>query len=63
MMWHGLTVKVLSLKQRPSCWYLDKRQECRALNNVASHPCDWLLLALAMRARGAPLTKTDSKND
>ena len=31
---------------------------------LASCPCDWLLLVLAMRTRGgAPLTKTDGKVD
>ena len=28
-----------------------------------SRPCDWLLLVLAMRAQGAPLTKTDGKKE
>jgi hypothetical protein len=60
-MWHGLEVEVLSLKHRPSHRYLDMRQEPRTFKSVASRPCDWLLLVLAMRARGAPLTKTDNK--
>ena len=63
MMWHGLKVEGLSLKHGPSHWYLDTRQECRTLTSVASSPCDWLLLVLAMRARGAALTKTDGKID
>ena len=29
--------------------------------NVTSRPCDWLLLLLAMRARGGALTKADDK--
>ena len=37
------------------------RQECRNSKNVASRSCDWLLIVLAMRARGASLTKTDGK--
>jgi hypothetical protein len=62
MMWHGLKVEVLiSLKHRPSHRYLDMRQEYRTFESVASHPCDWLLLVLDMRVRGAPLTKTDGK--
>ena len=63
MMWHGLKVEVLSLKHRPSHRYLAIRQECRTSKSVASHSCDWLLLVLAMRARGAPVTKTDGKID
>jgi hypothetical protein len=39
------------------------RQEYRTLKSVASHPCDWLLLLLTMRAQGASLTKTDGKID
>ena len=31
--------------------------------NVAFRPCDWLVLVLAMRARGATLIKTDAKLD
>ena len=31
--------------------------------SVASHPCDWFLLVLVMRARGPPITKTDGKID
>ena len=61
MMWHGLKVEVLSLKHRPSHRYLDMRQEYRTFKSVASCPCDWLRLVLAMRARGASLTKTDDK--
>jgi hypothetical protein len=61
MMWHGLKVRVLSLKHLPSHWYLDMRQEYRTFKSVATRPCDWLLLVLAMRAQGAPLTKTDGK--
>ena len=63
MMWPGLKVEVLSLKHRPSHQYLDMRQECRTYKSVASRPCDWLFLVLAMRAWGAPLTKTDGKID
>ena len=63
MMWHGLKAEVLSLQHRPSHRYLDMRQECRTFKSVASRPCDWLLLVLAMRARGASLTKTDDKID
>ena len=61
MMWHGLKVEVLSLKHRSSHGYLDMRQECRTFKGAASRPCDWFLLVLAMRARGAPLTKTYGK--
>ena len=39
------------------------RQEYRTFKSVASRPCDWLLLVLAMRVRGASLTKTDGKID
>ena len=63
MMWHGLKVEVLSLKHQPSHRYLDMRQECRTFKSVASHPRDWLLLVLVMRARGASITKTDGKID
>ena len=69
MMWHGLGVEVLSLKHRPSHrLHLDMRQECRTSKSVASRSCDWLILVLAMRAQGAPLTKqnktkTDGKID
>ena len=45
----------------PSHRYLEMRQECRTFESVASGPCDWLLLVLAMRAQGASLTKTDGK--
>ena len=62
-MWHGLKVEVLSLKHRFSHRYLYSRQECRTFKSVASRPCDWLLLVLTMRARGATLTKTDGKID
>jgi hypothetical protein len=48
-------------KHQPSHWYLDTRQECRTFKSIASRPCDWLLLVLAMRARGAALTKTIAK--
>ena len=61
MMWHGLNEEVLSLTHRPSHQYLDMRQECRTFKSVASGPCDWLLLVLAMRAQGASSTKTDGK--
>jgi hypothetical protein len=63
MMWHGLKVEVVSLKHRPSHRYLDMRQEYRTSRSVASRPCDWLLLVLAMimRPLGASLTKTDGK--
>ena len=63
MMWRGSKVEVLSQNYRPSHRYLDMRQECRTSKSVASRSCDWLLLVLAMRARGAPLTKTDGKID
>ena len=63
MMWHGLKVEVLSLKHQPSRQYIDMRQERRAFQSVASSPCDWLLLVLAMRAQGTPSTKTDGKID
>jgi hypothetical protein len=63
MMWHGLQVEALSLKHRPSHWYLDIKQECRTFKSVTSHPCNWLLFGLAMRTRGAPLTKTNGKMD
>ena len=58
-MWHGLKVEVLSVEHRPSHRYLmDLRSipPILAFESVASCPCDWLLLVLAMRARGAPLT-------
>ena len=61
MMWHGLKKKVLSLKHWTSHRYLDMRHEHKTFKSVASCPCDSLLLVLAMRARGAPLTKTDGK--
>jgi hypothetical protein len=61
MMWHGLKVEVLSLKHRSSHRYLDMRQDYRTFKSVASCPCDWLLLVLAMRPRGFSLTKTDGK--
>ena len=60
-MWHGLKVEVLSLKDQSSHQYLDMRQEYRTFKSVASRPCDWLLLVLAMRAWGASLRKTDGK--
>ena len=41
--------------------HLDMRQEYRTFKSVASCPCEWLLLVLAMRARGGALTKTDGK--
>jgi len=63
MMWHGWKAEVFSLTFRPSHQYLDMRQECRSFKSVASHPCDWLLLVLGMRAQGAPLTKVDGKID
>ena len=34
MVWHGLKVEVLSLKYRPSHWYLDRRQEYRTFESV-----------------------------
>ena len=46
MMWHGLQVKVLSPKHRPSHRYLDVRQEYRTFKSVAPYPCDWLLFSL-----------------
>jgi hypothetical protein len=47
----------------PSVPKLDMRQQCKTFESVASHPYDWLLLVLAMRAQGALLTKTDDKID
>ena len=38
------------------------RHECRSIKGVASRPCDEFLLVLAMRARGAPSTKTYGNN-
>jgi hypothetical protein len=61
MMWHGLKVELLSLTHRPSYQYLDMREEYRTSKSVASRPSDWLLLVLAMRPLGAPLTKTNGK--
>ena len=63
MMSHGLKVEVLSLKHPPSHRYVGMRQGCRTSKSVAFRSCDWLRLVLAMRARGAPLTKTDGKID
>ena len=51
MIWHGLKAYILSLKHRP----LPSVASHEA--SVASRSCDWLLLDLAMRERGAPLTK------
>ena len=53
--------EVLSLNHRPSHRYLDMRRQYKTFESVTSEPCDWLLLVLAMRARGAPLTKVDGK--
>jgi hypothetical protein len=47
MMWHGLKVKVLSLKHRPSHRYLNMRQDYRTFKSVTSRPCDWLLFSLS----------------
>ena len=63
MMLHGLKVEVLSLKHRPSHRYLDMRQKCRTSRSVASRSSDWLPSVLAMRAQGAPSTKTSGKID
>ena len=63
MMWHCSKVEVLSFKHQPSHRYLHMRQEWRTSKSVLSRSCDWLLLVLAMRARGDPLTKTDGKKD
>jgi hypothetical protein len=63
MTWHGFKVEVLRLKHRPSHQYPDMRQECRTFKSVATCPCDWLPLVLAMRVQGASLTKTDGKID
>ena len=52
-----------NLKHQPSHWYLEMRQECRTFKSVTSSPCDWLLLVLALRMRGATWTKTDGKID
>ena len=62
-MWHGLEVEVLSLEQQSSHGYLDMRRQCKTFKSVASRPCDWLVLVLAMRAREAPLTETVGKID
>ena len=56
-------MEVLSLKHRPSHQYLEMRQEYKTFKRVASSPCDWLLLVLAMKVRGAPLIKIDGKVD
>jgi hypothetical protein len=40
-----------------------RQEECRTLKSAASHPCEWLLLVLAMRVRGPMLTKIDGKID
>ena len=59
-------MKVLKLKLRtdpPIGKYLDMRQEYRTSKSVVSRSCDWLLLVLAMRAQGTPLTKTDGTID
>ena len=61
MMWYGLKVEVWSFKHQPSHLYLDTKQEYRIFQSVASRPCDWLFLVLAMRVRGASLTKSDGK--
>ena len=37
MMWHALKAEVLSLKHRPSHWYLEIRQECMIFKRVLSH--------------------------
>jgi hypothetical protein len=37
------------------------RQEYWTFKRVASNPCEWLLLVLAMRMRVALLTKTDGQ--
>ena len=63
IMWHVLKVEVSSLQHRPSHQYLDMRQECKTFKSVASRPCDWLFLILAMRAGGASLTKAYGKID
>ena len=62
-MWHGLKAEVLSLKYQLPHRYLDVRQHCRTFKSVASRLRGWLLLVLAMRAQGAPLSKTDGKID
>ena len=54
---------VEKLRHQLSHRYLEMRQECRTFKSVASGPCDWLLLILAMRARGTPSTKNDGKID
>ena len=52
-MWHGFKVEVLSLNHRPSLpsgiWTRGKNV-ARTFEIVASCPCDWLHLVLAMRA-------------
>ena len=63
MTWHVLKAEVLSLKHQPSHRYLVMREGCRAFKSVASGPCDWLLLVLAMKAWGASLTNIDGKID
>ena len=66
MMWHVLIVEVVSLKHPltlPTITLDDMRQECRTFKSVASRPSDWLLLVLAIRAQGAPITTSDGKID
>lgn len=46
--WQLMLMCVLILKHGVSHWYLESRQE-----SVASKPCDWLLLGLAMRVQEA----------
>ena len=62
-MWHGLQAEVLSLKHRASHRNMEMRQECRTFERVAFSLCDYLLLVLAMRARGALLLRTDGEID
>ena len=57
-MWHGFKPQAQTLH-----WYLEMRQECRTFKSVTSNACEWLLLDLLMRARGASLTKTNTRID
>ena len=63
MMWHGFKMEVLSLKHRPSHWYLDMRQECMTFKSVSSCPCDWLLFTLSYEGTRSFINKTDGKID
>ena len=63
MLRHGFKVEVLSLKHQPTLPSVH-RHETRNVGPLKVLPpahCGWLFLVLAMRARGAPLTKTNGK--